>query len=190
MFIPVPIRLHDGRDFHAIPLANGILVVLNVLLFFFGGHFAVGPGTGILSVVTYAFAHANVFHLAGNMFALLVFGTAVNRRLGNGWYLVLYMGTVLCLGVGARLMSSQLIYGSSGAIFAVIATALMLFPSAILEIGYFALFPITLIAGVLSAPKHWVFWFIRVDTFKMRAMWGLLLVPLLELWGLYWSGWS
>ena len=46
-----------------------------------------------------AFGHADLWHLAGNMLTLLVFGTPVNRRLGNGWYLVAYMGSAISLGL-------------------------------------------------------------------------------------------
>ena len=190
MFVPIPVKLQDGREFETIPVVNGLLVVANVLAFWIGWHPVVGPGTGLLSILTYAFGHANVFHLIGNMLALLVFGTPVNRRLGNGWYLISYLGAAVTLGLFARIFSPGLLIGASGAIFAVIAIALLLMPSAMLEVYYFALFPVTLITGVLSPPKHWVFWFIRWDSFQLRVAWGLLLVPLLELWGLYWNGWN
>jgi membrane associated rhomboid family serine protease len=190
MFIPLPVRLHDGREFHAIPVVNGLLVVVNVLVFWLGWHPWVGPGTGLSTVLTYAFGHADLWHLAGNMLVLLVFGTPVNRRLGNGWYLVAYLGSAIALGLFARLFSAGHLIGASGAIFAVIAIACLLLPSAIIEIWYFAMFPLTLLIGLLQRPKHWVFWFIRWDWFEMRAWWGLFLVPLLELWGLLWCGWN
>jgi membrane associated rhomboid family serine protease len=190
MFLPLPVRFHDGRDFHAVPAANAVIVAINVLAFCLDWHPVVGPGTGLLSIVTYAFGHASVFHLVGNMFALLVFGSAVNRRLGNDWYFLVYMGSVVFLGVFARLFCGGPLIGASGAIFAVIAIGCLLMPSAIVEVFYFALFPITLIIGLLIRPKHWVFWFIRWDTFELRAWWGLLLVPLLEIWGLFSYGWN
>jgi membrane associated rhomboid family serine protease len=85
MFFPVPVGLRDGREFHAIPVVNGLLVVINVLIFWLGWHPVVGPGTGLLSILTYAFGHANLYHLVGNMWALLVFGTdfKISRR-ANG----------------------------------------------------------------------------------------------------------
>jgi membrane associated rhomboid family serine protease len=190
MFIPLPIRFRDGRDFHSIPVANGVLIAANVLAFCLGWHPFVGPRTGFLSVLFYAFGHASAWHLAGNMLALLVFGTPVNRRLGNGWYLAGYLGSAVCLGLFARLFSTGGLIGASGAIFAVIAMALLLLPSGIIEIFYFALFPVTLLVGILSRPRHWVFWFIRWDSFEIRAWWGLFLVPFLELWGLFWEGWN
>lgn len=190
MFVPVPINLRDGREFHAIPVVNGLLVVINVLAFWLGWHPVVGTGTSIFSIVTYAFGHAGIYHLVGNMLALLVFGTPVNRRLGNGWYLLAYMGSAMSLGLFAWLFLPGHFIGASGAIFAVIAIALLLLPSAILSVYYFALFPFTIITGVLQPPKHWVFWFIRWDHFEMRVWWGLFLVPLIEILGLYWNGWN
>jgi membrane associated rhomboid family serine protease len=190
MFIPIPIRLYDGREFHAIPVVNGLLVVANVLAFWLGWQFAVGPGTGLFSIGLYAFGHASLWHLVGNMWVLLVFGTPVNQRLGNGWYLLVYLGTVLAMGLFARLFCPGPLLGASGAIFAVVAIALMLFPSALIEIAYFALFPFTLIIGLLAKPQHWAFWFIRWDKCQIRAWWGLLLVPFLEFWGLFWNGWN
>lgn len=190
MFFPIPIRIRDGRQFHAIPVVNGILVVINVLVFCLGWHPAVGSGTGLFSVLTYAFGHADVCHLAGNMVALLVFGTPVNRRLGNEWYLLSFLGSALFLGLFARLFCSGLLIGASGAIFSVIAIACLLLPSAIIEIWYFALFPMTLPLGVFNRPKPWVYWFIRWDTLEVRAWWGLIFVPFLELWGLFRIGWN
>lgn len=190
MFILLPIRFHDGRPLHAVPMVNAGLIAVNVLSFFLGWHPTVGPGTGLFSVVTYAFGHADVLHLAGNMLTLLVFGSPVNRRLGNGWYLTVYLGTVLALGLFARMFCPGPLIGASGAIFAVIAVGCLLLPSALIEIFYFALFPVTLIFGLSSRPPHWVFWFIRWDAFAVRAVWGLLLVPLLEVWGLASCGWN
>lgn len=190
MFIPLPIRFRDGREFDTIPVANSLLITINVLAFCCGWSPYVGPGTGLFSVLTYAFGHAGLWHLAGNMLTLLVFGTPVNRRLGNGWYLVGYLGSALCLGLFARIFASGPLIGASGAIFAVIAMGLLLLPSAIIEVIYFALFPATLLLGLIWRPKNWVFWFIRWDSIELRAWWGLFLVPLLELFGLYWHGWN
>lgn len=190
MFIPVPVRLLDGREFHAIPIVNSLLVAVNVLVFCLGWHPMVGPGTGLFTVVTYAFGHAGIWHLAGNMLALIVFGSAVNRRIGNGWYLIVYLGTVLAMGIFCRVFLNGYMLGASGAIFAVIAMATLLLPSAIIRIGYFALFPMTILIGLFSRPKEWIFWLIRWDTFDLRCLWGLFLVPILEMLGLFIHGWN
>jgi membrane associated rhomboid family serine protease len=124
------------------------------------------------------------------MWTLLVFGNPLNRRLGNGYYLALYLGTLLTLGVFARLFCTGYLVGASGAIFGVVAACVLLMPSAMVDLYYFALFPITLLIGLFHRPAHWLFWFIRWDRFEMRAVWGILLVPFLEVWGLYWWGWN
>jgi membrane associated rhomboid family serine protease len=192
MFFLIPVRVQGSSSREAIPFANGLIVVLNVLAFALGRspYWCVGPGTGLASVVTYAFAHASYWHLAGNMWILLVFGNAVNRRLGNVLYGLAYFGTVLAMGVGIRLLSNGYLMGSSGAIFAVIAMFVLLMPGKLIDLYYLAIFPVSLLCGLLHRPPHWVFWFIRWDHFSVRALWAILIVPLLEIWGLFWWGWN
>lgn len=192
MFFVLPIEVRDGAERHDIPIVNGMLILANVLVFCLGrsAAWAVGPGSGIWSVIGYAFAHASLWHLAGNMWTLLVFGNPLNRRLGNQNYLLLYFGTTLALGLFARMFCSGYLVGASGAIFGVIAACTLLMPAYIVKLWYFALFPITLLIGLFHRPKHWAFWFIRWDMFSIRAVWGILLVPLFELWGLYWWSWN
>ena len=190
MFVPLPVRMHDGREFQAVPVANSILITANVLIFWFGWHPVVGPGTGVLSILAYSFGHSSVMHLCGNMLALFVFGSPLNRRVGNGWYLLTYLGSALTIGLFVRLFVSGYMIGASGAIFAVIAMAVILMPSARIDVAYFAMFPTTLIIGLIQPPPHWALWFIRWDMFRVRAWWGLFLVPLLEVWGLWSHGWN
>ena len=164
-------HLHVGAK-RAIPAANAALIVANVLIFWLGwsGPWTVGPGSGVLSIVTHAFSHFSIWHLVGNMWVLLVFGNPVNRRVGNTYYLLGYLGTVVALGLFAKLFLSSQLAGASGAIFAVIAMALLLMPAAILEVGYLAVFPITLLVGLVRRPKHWLYWFIRWGKFSFRVV--------------------
>ena len=190
MFIPLPIKFHDGRDSESIPFANGLLIAVNALIFWFGWHPCVGPGTGFTSVITYAFGHAGLWHLAANMLTLLVFGTPVNRRLGNGWYLLVYLSTCLAIGILVKVLVPGQLLGASGAIFAIIAIAVILMPSAKIDIAYVASLPATLLVGLFSPPKHWAFWFLRWDQFSIRAWWGLFIIPLLEICGFISNGWN
>jgi len=192
MLFVLPVQVRDGASRHQIPLANACLVLANVLVFCFGwSHaWAVGPGTGVWTILGYGFAHAGVLHLAGHMWTLLVFGNALNRRLGNGYYLLLYLGTIVALGVFVRLFCGGGLAGASGAIFAVIAACALLMPSRMVDLVYFALLPLTLLMGLFYRPVHWLGWFIRWGEFQVRAIWGLIFVPLLELWSLYWWGWN
>jgi membrane associated rhomboid family serine protease len=192
MFFILPYRLRDHSSESTVPAANAILIALNVLLFSFGWsrNWAVGPGSSLLTIIGYGFAHASIWHLAGNMWTLLVFGNALNRRLGNGYYLSLYLGTILTLGLFARLFCNGYLVGASGAIFAVIAASVLLMPSKSIELCYFAIFPITILIGLFHRPAHWLQWIIRWDRFEARMFWGLVLVPFLEFWGLFWWGWN
>jgi membrane associated rhomboid family serine protease len=192
VFIAVPIQLKKTRQPDTIPVVNGLLIALNVLVYWLGwsAYWQVGQGTSIFSIATYAFAHAGPWHLIGNMWILLVFGNRLNSRIGNGYYLLTYAIAVLVVGFAGWLLVPGGLVGASGAIFAVIAMSLLLMPAALIEVFYIALFPITLLIGLLRRPPHWVFWFIRWDRFDLRAYWGLLFVPVLEIWDLIVTGWS
>ncbi len=191
MFLILPLRVDESNGSERAPWANSLLIVVNVLVFFLtanlGWNFAVGRGTSLPTILTYGFAHADPLHLIGNMWFLWLFGNPVNRRLGNRYYLLSYLGTILALGMFAWLFAPGLLLGSSGGIFAVMLLFMMLLPRAGVQVGYVALFPVTLLVGLFSRPKHWVFWFLRWDAHEFRAWIAFVLITLLEVWSL-WSG--
>lgn len=86
---------------------------------------------GILTYVTYAFLHGDIFHLGGNMLFLWVFGDNVEDALGHVRYLVFYL---LCAISGAVLHglvapnSEVPLIGASGAIAGIVAAYLVLHP--------------------------------------------------------------
>lgn len=190
MFLAIPIQVHTSASSKEAPWANSLIIAINVLVFFLGIQQPVGPGTGWLSVFGYAFSHAGLAHLMINMWLLWVIGNPVNQRLGNAWYLLGYLATVLGMGIFARFMVGSYLVGSSGAIFAIIAVMAMLIPSAKTEISYVAVFPLTLLMGLFVPPKHWVYWFIRWDKVQLKAWWFLLLVPVMQILGLFWWSWN
>ena len=157
MFFPIPIKFRDGRQFEAIPFANTLLVSLNVIFFCFDWHPVVGRQSSPVGILTYAFGHADIGHLTFNMLALLVFGSALNRRIGNRWYLATYLGSATALGILAWLFLNGTLMGASGAIFAVIAMSMMLIPKAIIDVFYFALFPATILLAIIKPPGQWVY---------------------------------
>ena len=189
-----PLQLESPALSRQIPWANWLLVVLNVLLFFvftfFGGQWVCGRGTNPLGIVLYGFSHAGFWHLAFNMWYLLVFGDAVNRRIGNVYYLLTYLGSQVALGLLAWVVTPVGVIGSSGAIFAVIGIALLLLPSARLHVGCLAIFPITILIAIFHHPSQRWQWIVRWGDFRISMLWCLLLIPLLEIWGLTWSGWN
>lgn len=189
MFFLWPVRVEDSSGREAVPFVNSVLIAINVMIFFFcGPHclgLAVGHGSDFWTILLHAFGHFGPAHLLGNMWVLWLIGNPVNRRLGNGPYLAVYLGTAVALGLIAKLFFTGRLIGASGCIFAVIMIFLMLLPRARVTFYFVALFPITLLVGLFSRPAQWVFWFIRWDWYHLHAWVGLLLVPLLELWGLW-----
>ncbi|MCY2995323.1 MAG: rhomboid family intramembrane serine protease [Planctomycetota bacterium] len=190
MFVILPWNLRQPQSKYPVPWANTLIIAVTLLLFVLGRSWVVGPGTSAFSVVLYGFSHVGWWHLLFNMWALWIFGHPVNRRIGNVLYLVTYVGTILALGLVARLLLSGYLAGSSGALFAVIAIALLLLPATVLEFVCVAVFPLTVVVGLFSAPGQWFQWLVRWKLFSISAMWCLALIPLAEVWAWYWSGWS
>jgi membrane associated rhomboid family serine protease len=181
MFFILPWKLRQANDSRAVPAANVVLIALNVLFYLLGRCYWVGPHTGLLSMLLYAFSHANFWHLFVNMWALWVFGNPVNRRLGNGYYLAAYLSSAVLLGLLARLLLSTPLVGSSGAVFAVMTIAMLLMPSAVLETAVVVLLPLSIIVGLISKPPDWLRWIIRWAIYPIPVLWALVLVPLMEL---------
>ena len=165
MFFCLPVKVGRTRDKEIIPIVNLVLIAANLLIYCFPKA-TIGSGL-VYSTVTYAFVHAGFWHLLGNMWVLWVFGNKVNRRLGNFWYSVVYLGTVVVLGILLRLILRVNIVGASGAVFAVVAICLVLMPAALIDIICVAIFPLSLVVSLFSKPKHWIYWFIRWGQFKV-----------------------
>jgi len=84
-----------------------------------------------LAVLTSMFLHANIVHLAGNMWFLWIFGDNVEDRFGR----LLFIGIFVAAGVagtvwfaGSRPTETVPIIGASGAIAGVLGAYLVLFP--------------------------------------------------------------
>ena len=85
-------------------------------------------------LVTYAFLHGGMLHLAFNMFALYMFGSAVERVFGGRRYLTFYTVCVLSAAVAQLIVAavSGMIYptvGASGGIFGILLAYGMYFPN-------------------------------------------------------------
>jgi membrane associated rhomboid family serine protease len=77
-------------------------------------------GGGWWRLITAAFLHASILHIAMNMFVLYICGTAVERYLGPWRYLGIYLVSGLAGSAGALLVSpTALTVGASGAIFGI-----------------------------------------------------------------------
>ncbi len=154
------------------PYANYILIAVNILLFMlsYGPHQIYDPSIGklleplrswaqpfllypdrpeIWQFLTYAFLHANLWHILGNMYFLYLFGNNVNDKLGNIGYLCFYLAGAVFSGIGSCLLSHNPILGASGAIAAVTGAYLVLFPNTLITV---------------------VYWFIFIGTIEIRAL--------------------
>jgi membrane associated rhomboid family serine protease len=148
--------LYDHNHSRTVPFVTWLLVLLNVLAFFFelslmvkgeanldsfinqygtvpsrllGEHSA----EQILTLFSSMFLHGGWSHILGNMWFLLLFGDNVEDRLGHLKYLFFYL---LC-GIGADL--SQIIFnphssvpsiGASGCIAGILGAYVVMFPTA------------------------------------------------------------
>ncbi len=194
MFIPLPMQVIPQRPTTAFAAANACLIAGNVLAYLLldPRNWWVGPNTSPISILSYGFVHNNAWHLIFNMWFLWVIGNAVNRRIGDGYYLLAYLGTIVFLGLFARLWSSYYLLGSSGAIFAVMAIAALLLPGARVLVHYLALFPVTILMGLVHKPHFGLHWVIRWGSmqFLMLALVGMYVVletTALLFWGMNWT---
>ncbi len=83
---------------------------------------------GYWRLVTAAFLHAGVLHLAFNMIALYLFGPFVERALGAARFLVAYLAMAVVSSVFVYVLTPPFTptVGASGAVFGLIAFALVL----------------------------------------------------------------
>lgn len=111
-----------------------------------------------LTLITYMYLHADIFHLLGNMIFLFVFGDDIEEALGSLRFIIFYhvCGIAGALAFAASGPQSTIpLVGASGAISGVIAAYLMLRPCAKIR--------------VLA------FWFVfKLDAFWVIGTWALL----------------
>jgi membrane associated rhomboid family serine protease len=123
------------------------------------------------SPFSYALVHADVFHLAGNMFFLFVFGNAINAKLGHVSFLIWYflLGAIagcawLAFGSGMALV------GASGAIMGLTGMFLVFYPRNDVSVFYWFSFYWT---GVFAISSFWVvLFYMAFDLFGTLAKHG------------------
>lgn len=98
-----------------------------------------------LTYVTYAFLHADLLHLGGNMLFLWVFGDNIEDALGHVRFLIFYLACAIAgaafHGVVVPESQSPLI-GASGAVAGIVAAYLVLHPRVKLWVLAFARIPL------------------------------------------------
>jgi membrane associated rhomboid family serine protease len=94
----------------------------------------VGASFGPWQLLTYAFLHGGLVHLAFNMFALYMFGGAIEQVFGARRYLIYYLVCVLSaalsqLAVAALMGGIYPTIGASGGVFGLLLAYGMYFPN-------------------------------------------------------------
>lgn len=95
------------------------------------------PGSGqpfhLWQLVTYAFLHGSLLHLALNMFAIWMFGAALERRWGELRYLLTFLFSVVVAAMTqiavSGFVTSGPVVGASGGVFGLLLAYAMYFPS-------------------------------------------------------------
>jgi membrane associated rhomboid family serine protease len=121
------------------PIGNWVLIGLNAIVYVAVEHFhssflaemlpALHASVPTLyEYISYQFLHASLGHLAGNMLFLWVFGNAVCDRMGSINYVIFYLAGGVFAGVVFAQYNDNPMVGASGAIAAVTAAFLVMYP--------------------------------------------------------------
>jgi membrane associated rhomboid family serine protease len=157
-------RLYGGSQ----PVATISLVAINVIVFLLerGGDsntyvFQHGALTGVgvadgqwWRVGTTAFLHANILHIAFNMYALWLLGRALERYIGVWRFLAIYVVAGISGSAGALLLTNAYTptVGASGAIFGLMGALLLLERRGVALVG--PIIPVLLINFVFTLSVH------------------------------------
>lgn len=114
------------------PIVTYILIALNVLIFLLANYdisiiydLLLYKNGEIYRILTYAFAHYNIFHLLFNMYALYVVGPQIESFFGRYKYILIYLGSIITSSLlsltfmpdnGASLGASGAIFGLFGSL--------------------------------------------------------------------------
>ena len=92
------------------------------------------PGFAPWQLVSYGFLHGNLLHLGTNMFALWMFGIAIEAAWGSRRFLIFYFVCVVGAGLVQLAVTSYTgslvpTVGASGAVFGILLAFGMMFPN-------------------------------------------------------------
>lgn len=129
-------RALAGAQVTAVIVGANVLVMLLMLLaggftsrnlLRFGAMTAPLPASQWWRMITAMFVHVGLLHIAFNMFALMLFGGAIEQRYGKIRFLALYLGAgVLGSAMSLAFTGAGLRAGASGGIFGVMGAWLAL----------------------------------------------------------------
>lgn len=134
------------------------LIIINVLVFIFQSIIPSITKNFMLTsalvwqqpwtLITAMFLHGSFSHLLFNMYALLLFGPLVERKIGKKRFLILYFVAGLIASFAALYYPAAL--GASGAIMGLLGMVIMLFPD--MRVLFFFIIPMSMrTAGIVFA---------------------------------------
>ncbi|MFH1798752.1 MAG: rhomboid family intramembrane serine protease [Candidatus Omnitrophota bacterium] len=115
-----------------------------------------------ICLITSGFLHKDVYHLAFNMLAILIFGSIVEKQFGSMKMLVVYFGALVLSMFFATIIYTFILHknvaliGASGAIMGLISCAMLASP---FKITYEMLLPIPVMF------KSWAFFYLDIRSF-------------------------
>jgi hypothetical protein len=119
-----------------------IIVFILELVFPYEQYFSFTPSLAFerpWTFITSIFLHADIAHLFFNMFALFMFGLYLEARVSKKEYLLLFFSAGFLGNIAYLLTSpsaSRPAVGASGAIYGILGTLAILYPSLIVYVGY------------------------------------------------------
>jgi membrane associated rhomboid family serine protease len=153
--------LRDHLPTRTVPFINYALIAANVAVFLGQVDGVVGkelefiparlfrdPVFGFETLFTAMFMHASLSHIGGNMLFLWIFGDNVEDAMGHLPYLAFYLIGGVCAALAQTAvdpMTTIPMLGASGAIAAVLAAYVFLYPRS----------PVTILNPI---PLLWLFW--------------------------------
>ncbi|MGZ4778585.1 MAG: rhomboid family intramembrane serine protease [Thermoanaerobaculia bacterium] len=175
------IPLRDENPRRTVPVVNIMLIIANVLMFFW--EVSLGPDLesalsavafvparfwyapiaipNLISIGVSMFLHGGLLHLGGNMLYLWIFGDNVEDTLGHAKYLFFYFACGVAATLAHAIVNPSSMVpsiGASGAIAGVLGAYLVLFPRA----RVLTLIPIVFFITVREIPAIVVLglWFV------------------------------
>ncbi len=115
-------------------------------------------GWSIKGLFGHMWLHAGPLHLIGNLIFLWLFGNAVCSKIGNLYYLPVYIGLGLAAAISHVLFFDAPAMGASGAINSLVGMYLVFFPE-----------------NLISCFFCWIFLPQRPVWFSVRGFWMILL---------------
>jgi len=172
--------LRDHLPTRTFPFVNYALIAANVVVFLLqlGGtvtdDFAfvpkrlfTDPQVGVITLFTAMFMHANFAHIGGNMLFLWIFGDNVEDAMGHLRYLAFYLLGGVAAALAQTVASPSVpMLGASGAISAVLAAYMFLYPRSPVTVlnpvfilwfffGVTLVFPAWLVIGLFFLVNLW-----------------------------------